>query len=144
MPITCAMRTPADPQSKIKGSLYGIDEIAPGFLRDRRPWEDLSAKEGDDAGTSGGGDAHETRTWGSVDDDGRFPSLINIFLHHGGSLETVQELIRGVKARTKEEMENWGLGRVRLRASTCLEEPNIMMDDRKETEKWEHLDELRL
>ena len=61
---------------------------------------------GDDAGTSGGGDAIETRIWGSVDDDGRFPSLIDIFLRHGGSLETVQELIGGVKACTEEEMEN--------------------------------------
>jgi hypothetical protein len=33
-----------------------------------------------------------------VDDDGRFPSLVNLFLRHGGSLETVEELIRGVKA----------------------------------------------
>ena len=61
----------------------------------------------DDAGTSSGGDTNETGTWGSVDADGRFPSLIDIFLGHGGSLETVQELIRGVKARTEEEMENW-------------------------------------
>ena len=43
---------------------------------------------------------------GSVDDDGRFPSLVDIFLRHGGPLETIQELIRGVKARTEEEMEN--------------------------------------
>ena len=112
--IACAMRTPADPQSEIMGSLYGIDGIAPGFLRDRRPWEDLSAEEGDDASTFGGGDANETGTWGSVDDDGRFPSLIDIFLRHGGSLETVQELIRGLKAHTEEEMENWGPGRIRL------------------------------
>jgi len=31
--------------------------------------------------------------------DGRFPSLVNLFLCHGGSLETVEELIQGVKAR---------------------------------------------
>jgi len=79
-----------------------------------------------------------------VDDDGKFPSLIDLFLHHGGSLETVQELIRGVKARTEEEMENWGPGRIRIRASTNPSEPNIFMDDRKEAEKWEHLEELRL
>ena len=30
--IACAMRMPVDPQSEIKGSLYGIDGIAPGFL----------------------------------------------------------------------------------------------------------------
>jgi hypothetical protein len=87
------MRTPADPQSEIKGSLYGIDGIALGFLRDRRPWEDLSTAGGDDAGTSGGGGADETGIWGLVDDDWRFPSLIDLFLHHGGSLETIQELI---------------------------------------------------
>ena len=102
--ITCAMHTPADHQSEIKGSFYGIDGIAPGFLRDRRPWEEPSTEEGDDTGTSGGGDANETGTWGSVDDDRRFPSLIDIFLCHKGSLETVQELIRGVKACA--EMEN--------------------------------------
>jgi len=135
---------PADPQSEIKGTIYGIEGITLGFLRDRRPWEDLSADGGDEAGTSGGGDADETGTWRSVDDDRRFPSLVDLFLRHGGSLETVQELIRGVKARTEEEMENWGPRRIRLRASTCLEEPNIMMDDRKEAEKWEHLEELWL
>jgi len=79
-----------------------------------------------------------------VDDDGRFPSLVDIFLRHGGSLETIQELIRGVKARTEEEMENWGLGRIHLRASTDPSEANIFMDDRKEAEKWEHLEELWL
>ena len=68
--IACAMRMPVDPQSEIKGSLYGMDGISPGFLRDRRPWEEPSAEEGDDAGTSGGSDANETGTWGSVDDDG--------------------------------------------------------------------------
>jgi len=79
-----------------------------------------------------------------VDDDGRFPSLIDLFLRHGGSLETIQELIWGVKARTEEEMENWCPDRIRIRASTDPSEPNIFMDDRKEAEKWEHLEELRL
>ena len=144
MAIACAMRTPAVPQSEIKGSHYGMDGLAPGFLRDRRPWEEPIAEEGDEAGTSGGGDANETGTWGSVDDDGWFSSLVDIFLRHGGSLETIQELIRGVKARTEEEMENWGPGRIRLRASTDPSEPNIFMDDRKEVEKWEHLEELWL
>ena len=37
-----------------------------------------------------------------------------------------------------------GSGRIRLQASMSLDEPNIMMDDRKEAEKWEHLEELRL
>jgi len=68
----------------------------------------------DEAGTSGGGEADETGTWGSVDDDGRFPYLIDLFLRHGGSLEMVQELIRGVKEHTKEELEHWGPGRIRL------------------------------
>jgi hypothetical protein len=30
--IACAIRTPVDPQSEIKGSLYGMDGLAPGFL----------------------------------------------------------------------------------------------------------------
>jgi hypothetical protein len=105
---------------------------------------DLSADGGDEPGTSGGGDAGETETWRSVDDDGRFPSLVDLFLRHGGSLETIEELIRGINARMVEEMENWGPGRIRLRASTYSEEPNIMMDDRKEARKWEHLKELHL
>jgi len=138
------MRTLVDPQSEIKGSLYGMDGHAPGFLRDWLPWEEPIIEEGDEAGTSSGGDANETGTWGSVDDDERFPSLVDIFLCHGGLLETIEELIRGVKARTEEEMENWGPGQIRLRASTDPSKPNIFMDDRKEAEKWEHLKELPL
>ena len=61
-----------------------------------------------------------------MDDDGRFPSLVDLFLRHGGSLETVEDLIRGVKA------------------STDPSEPNIFLDDRKEAEKWEHVEVLRL
>jgi hypothetical protein len=91
--LACAMRTPADPSSEIKGSLYGIEGITLGFLGGRRPWEDLGAGGEDEVGTAGGGGADETGTWTSVDDDGRFPSLVDQFLHHGGSLETVQELI---------------------------------------------------
>ena len=41
-------------------------------------------------------------------------------------------------------MENWGRGRIHIRASTDPAEPNIFMDDRKEAVKWEHLEELRL
>ena len=137
--LSCMMRTPVDPQSEIKGTIYSIEGIAPRFLRQRRPWEDHKPSEEDEAGTSGGGATDETGTWKTVDDDGRFPSLIDLFLCHGGSLETVQELIRGVKARTEEEMENWCPDRIRIRASTDPSEPNIFTDDRKEAEKWEHL-----
>jgi len=56
----------------------------------------------------------------------------------------VQELIQGVKVCTEEELEHWGPGRIRLRASTSPDEPNIMIDDPKEAEKWEHLEELHL
>ena len=87
--LACAMSTPVDPQSEIKGTIYGIEGIAPGFLRERRPWEDTNAAAEDEAGTLGVGGAGETGTWRTVDDDGRFPSLIDLFLHHGGSLETV-------------------------------------------------------
>ena len=54
---------------------------------------DLSTIGDDEAGTSRGGDTGETGTWRSVDADGRFPSPVNLFLRHGGLLETIQELI---------------------------------------------------
>ena len=142
--LACMMRTPVDPQSEIKGVIYVIDGIAPGFLRERWSWEDRIPTEEDEAGTSGGGGASKIGTWRTVDDDGQFPSLIDQFLRHGGSLETVEEPIRGVKARADEEMENWCPDRIRIRASTDPSEPNIFLDDRKEAEKWEHLEELRL
>jgi len=138
------MRTPVDPQSEIKGTIYDMDGIAPGFLRERRSWEDHIPAEEDEAGTSGGDGGSETGTWKKVDDDGRFPSLIDLFLCHGGSLETVEELIRGVKAPADQEMENWCPERIRMRASTDPSEPNIFLDDRKEAEKWEHVEELCL
>jgi len=68
--LACAMRTPVDPKSEIKGTVYGIEGIAPGFLRERRPWEDHNTAEEDEARTSGGGDTGETGTWRTVDDDG--------------------------------------------------------------------------
>jgi len=83
-------------------------------------------------------------TWKTVDDDGRFRSLIDLFLRHGGSLETVENLIHGVKARADHEMENWCPDRIRIRASTDPSKPNIFLDDRKEAEKWEHIEELCL
>ena len=79
-----------------------------------------------------------------MDDDRRFPSLIDLFLCHGESLEAIQELIWSIKARTEEEMENWCPDWICIRASTDPSEPNIFLDDRKEAEKWEHLEELRL
>ena len=60
--LACMMRTPVDPQSEIKGTFYSIDGIAPGFLRERRSWEDRIPAEEDKAGTSGGGGACETGT----------------------------------------------------------------------------------
>jgi len=56
------MRTPVDPQSEIKGTIYGIEGIALGFLRERRPWEDTNAAAEDVAGTLGGGGAGKTGT----------------------------------------------------------------------------------
>ena len=41
-------------------------------------------------------------------------------------------------------MENWCPDRIRIRASTDLSEPNIFLDDRKEAEKWEHVEGLHL
>jgi len=138
--LACLMRTPIDPESEIRGTIYSMDGIAPGFLRERRAWEDRIPPEEDEIGTSGSKDG----TWKTVDDDGRFPCLVDLFLHHGGSLETVENIIRGVKARADREMENWCPDRIRIRASTDPSEPNIFLDDRKEAEKWEHVEELRL
>ena len=104
--LACAMRTPADPHFEIKGTVYGIEGITTGFLEGRRPWVDFSVGRGDEAGTSSGGGTNEAGTWRSVDDNRLFPSLVDLFLRHGGSLKTVQELIRGVKARLEEEMEH--------------------------------------
>ena len=142
--LACMMRAPIDPESKIRRTIYGMDGIALGFFRERRAWEDRIPTEEDEAGTSGGGGSSETGTWKTVDDDGRFPSLVDLFLRHGGSLEIVEDLIRGVKARADQEMENWCPDRIRIRASTDPSEPNIFLDDRKEAEKWEHVEELRL
>ena len=82
--LACMMRTPVDPQSEIKSTIYGIEGIAPGFLREHRSWENRIPAEEDKAGTSGGGGASETGTWKTMDDDGRFPSLIDLMLRHGG------------------------------------------------------------
>ena len=60
--LTCMMRTPVDPQSEIRGMIYGMDGIAPGFLREHRSWEDHIPAEEDEEGTSGGGGASETGT----------------------------------------------------------------------------------
>jgi len=134
------MRTPADPESEIRRTIYGVDGIAPGFLRERRAWGDRFPSKEDEIGTSGSKDG----TWKTVDDDGRFPCLVDLFLRPGGSLETIEDLIRSVKARADQEMENWCPDRIRIQASTDLSEPNIFLDDRKEAEKWEHVEELRL
>ena len=53
--LACMMRSPVDPQSEIKGPIYGIEGIAPGFLRERRPSEDTNAAREDEAGMSGDG-----------------------------------------------------------------------------------------
>ena len=43
---------PTDPESEIKRTIYGMDGIAPGFLRERRAWEDRFPSEEDEIGTS--------------------------------------------------------------------------------------------
>ena len=54
--LACMMRTPVDPESEIRGTIYGMDGIALGFLQERRAWEDLIPAEEDEAGTSGSQD----------------------------------------------------------------------------------------
>jgi len=41
-------------------------------------------------------------------------------------------------------MGNWCPDWIRIRASTDPSKPNIFLDDWKEAEKWEHVEELRL
>ena len=86
--------------------------------------------------------ADEARTSGADEEDAQFPSLVDLFVRHGRSIEVAEVLICGIKERTKEELEPWGLGRIRLRCSMSLEEPLFEMDDREEAEKWEHIEEL--
>ena len=54
--LACMMRTPANPDFEIKRTIYGMDGIAPGFLRERRAWEDCIPTEEDEIGTSGSKD----------------------------------------------------------------------------------------
>jgi len=51
------MRTPADPESEIRRTIYGMDEIAPGFLWERRAWEDRFPSKEDEIGSSGSKDS---------------------------------------------------------------------------------------
>ena len=64
--LALTMRTLVDLSSEVKGTLYGIEGIASGYLEGRRPWEDVAGTSGtggdDEAGTSGGGEADETGT----------------------------------------------------------------------------------
>ena len=60
--LACMMRTPVDPQSEIKGTIYGVEGIAPRFLQERRPWEDHKPSQENEAGTSGGGASDGTGT----------------------------------------------------------------------------------
>jgi hypothetical protein len=36
--LVLAMCTPVDPSSEIKGALYVIEGIAPGYIEGRQPW----------------------------------------------------------------------------------------------------------
>jgi len=60
--LACMMRTPVDPESEIRRTIYGMDGMAPGFLRERRSWEDRIPAEEDEARTSGGSGGGETGT----------------------------------------------------------------------------------
>jgi len=76
--LACMMRTPVDPDSEIRRTIYGMDGIAPEFLWGRRSWEERVPSEEDEIGTSGGGGSSEAGTWKTMDDDGRFPSLVDV------------------------------------------------------------------
>jgi len=54
--LACMMRNPVDPESEIRRTIYGMDGITLGFLREHRAWEDRIPAEEDEAGTSGSKD----------------------------------------------------------------------------------------
>jgi len=141
--LACMMCTPTDPDSEIRRTIYGMDGIAPDSsgsvgrgrtvfpprrtrLGRRAEVEAAKRAPGRRWMTMGGSPPSSTCSWAM------------------GGLDTVEELIRGVKARADQEMENWCPDRIRIRASTDPSKPNIFLDDRKEAEKWEHVEELHL
>jgi hypothetical protein len=69
-----------------------IEGAALGYLEGWRPWAD------------------EARTSGTGEEDPRFPSLIDLFVHHGRSIEIVEGFLPGIKERTKEELQYWAPG----------------------------------
>jgi len=62
----------------------------------------------------------------------------------GGSTDIAKTLLRGIKERSREELQYWGPRRIRLWDPVMLEEPLLEIVDREEVEKWEHVDELKL
>ena len=84
--LACAMGTPADRRSEIKGTIYGIEGIASGFLDGRWPWEDLSAGGGNEARTSGDGEVEETEPGHLLTTTGNSPLLSICFCIMGALL----------------------------------------------------------
>lgn len=72
MALALLTRTPSNPTLEIKGTLYGIEEIARGYLADRRLWAD-------EGGPTKAGEG-----------DPRFPTLVDLMLHHGGSINVTK------------------------------------------------------
>jgi hypothetical protein len=118
------MRTPVDPESEIRRTIYSMDGIAPGFLRERRAWRTAFPPRRMRLG----------RRVVKMAPGRRWTTM-------GGSPPS---LTCSCAMRADLEMENWCPDRIRIRASTDPSEPNIFLDDRKEAEKWEHVEELRL
>jgi hypothetical protein len=69
MALALCTCTPVDPNSEINRTFYDIVGATPSYLEGRRPWEEV-------AWTSGVGE-----------EDVRFPSLIDLFVCHGVSVE---------------------------------------------------------
>ena len=62
---------------------------------------------------------------------------LSTYFYAMGSRSRPSKNSSGASRRTR--IKRWKTG-----ASTDPSEPNIFLDDRKEAEKWEHLEELRL
>lgn len=75
MALTLLTRTPVDPESVVKGTLYSVEGVSSGYLEGQRPWAD------------------EARTSGASEEDPRFRTLVNVMVCHGGSTEVVETLL---------------------------------------------------
>lgn len=126
MALALLARTPSDPESEIRGTLYGVEAVTLGYLASRQPWAD------------------KARPSEASEEVPRFSTLVDLILLRRGSTELAKTLLHSIKERSKEELPYWGSQRLHLQDPVEPEEPLLEMDDHVEVEKWEHVEELLL